>query len=149
MYTLHMTRLGLLIGEVARRAGVSVDTIRYYEKRRLVPVAPRSDGGYRLFTPEAVSRVQFIKEAQEMGLSLDDIKALLTGGGQSECRGMRDLLRKKLTEIDQRAKALAEFRNKLARHLRTCEDELAENGAAAKCPVIVEITRSNRARSQR
>jgi DNA-binding transcriptional MerR regulator len=69
------------IGEVAERAGVSIDTVRYYERRRLLPCAPRTQGGFRVFTGDAVERVCFIKQAQELGFSLDEISTLLTTGG--------------------------------------------------------------------
>src|SRR5215813_2668107 len=65
-----MKSSALRIGEVAERAGVSIDTVRYYEKRRLLPTAPRTEGGFRLFTAETVERVQFIKQAQDLGFSL-------------------------------------------------------------------------------
>ena len=85
-------------------------------------------------------RVRFIKQAQEMGFSLDEVRALLTGGGAGECRQMRDLLQSKLQEISQRMKGLRAFTRTLSRHLRACEDELARRGTAAKCPVVVEIS---------
>ena len=65
---------GLRIGEVARRAGVSIDTLRYYEKVRLLPRTSRSSGGFRLFAPEHIEKVRFIKQAQELGFSLDEIR---------------------------------------------------------------------------
>lgn len=140
MYTLPMTRSALRIGQVAQRAGVSVDTIRYYERRNLLPRAPRSEGGFRLFAIDAIERVRFIKQAQEMGFSLDEIRALFTGGGAGECRHIRDLLQAKLQEIHQRMKALRAFTRTLSGHLRACEDELERRGAAAKCPVVAEIS---------
>jgi DNA-binding transcriptional MerR regulator len=118
---------------------VSVCTIRYYEKRKLLPVSPRSEGGFRLFAVETIERVRFIKQAQEMGFSLDEIKTLLTGGGVGACGQMRDLLQAKLLEIRERMKGLRAFERTLSSHLRACEKELARHGAAAKCPVIVEI----------
>lgn len=139
MYTPSMTRLGLRIGEVAERAGVSVDTIRYYERRSLLPRAPRSQGGFRVFALDAIERLRFIKQAQEMGFSLDEIRMLLIGGGAGECRQMRDLLQSKMQEINQRMKALRVFSRTLTRHLRACEDELARHGAAARCPVVAKI----------
>jgi len=136
-----MARSELRIGEVAARAGVSVDTVRYYEKRRLLPRAPRTGGGFRLFAAETVERVQFIKQAQDIGLSLGEIGQLLaTGGGADECRGMRDLLRSKLAELDGRIERMREFRRTLGRHLAACEEELQTHGQAASCPVVVEIT---------
>ena len=130
---------GLRIGEVAGRAGVSVDTVRYYEKLKLLPRAGRSHGGFRLFTEDTIDRVQFIRQAKEIGLSLNDIKDLLTGGS-GECLRMRDLLRAKLADVDERIKAMRQFRRTLAYHLSACEEELAGRGEAAKCPVIVEIS---------
>lgn len=142
MYTSSMTRLGLRIGEVAERAGVSVDTIRYYERRSLLPRAPRSEGGFRLFELDAIERLRFIKQAQEMGFSLDEITMLINGGGAGECRQMRDLLQNKMQEINQRMKALRVFSRTLSGHLRACEDELSRRGAAARCPVVAEIGRA-------
>lgn len=136
----------LRIGEVAARASVSVDTVRYYEKRRLLPRAPRTEGGFRLFAPETVGRVQFIKQAQDIGLSLEEIGRLLTtGGGADECQSMRDLLRAKLKEIDERVELMRKFRQTLARHLSACEKELLAHGEAASCPVVVEITHTGHA----
>src|SRR4051794_31196805 len=106
-----MSQSELRIGELAARSGVSVDTVRYYERQRLLPSAARTGGGFRLFKPEAVERIRFIKHAQEIGLSLDEIKELMTvGGGAGECRRVRDLLRVKLAELDERIKAMRNFR---------------------------------------
>ncbi len=83
-----MSSRAIRIGEVAARSGVSIDTVRYYERRRLLPAAPRTEGDFRLFAPETVERVQFIKQAQELGFSLDEIVQLLATGGAlsaSEC----------------------------------------------------------------
>src|SRR5215213_9083058 len=131
-----MSQSELRIGELASRSGVSVDTVRYYERRRLLPGAARTTGGFRLFKPEAVERIRFIKHAQEIGLSLDEIKGLLTaGGGDAECRRVSDLLRVKLAELDERIRAMRKFRRTLAEHLEECEHELSEKGRAAQCPV--------------
>ena len=132
----------LRIGEVAARSGVSIDTVRYYERRHLLPPAPRTEGGFRLFTAETVTRVQFIKQAQELGLSLDEIKEILMTGGAKECRRVRDLLRAKLKEVDERIRLMEEFRQTLSNHLSACERTLKEEGNAAECPVMVNITRT-------
>src|SRR6476646_5576183 len=105
----------LQIGEVAKRAGVSIDTLRYYEKLKLLHRPARTSGGFRLFAPENVERVRFIRQAQELGFSLHEIKGLLTTGGAEECRKVRDLLRRKLTELDDRLKAMKGFRRVLAK----------------------------------
>jgi DNA-binding transcriptional MerR regulator len=105
------------IGELAKRAGVSVDAVRYYERLKLLPRARRTSGGFRLFGPESIERVQFIKQAQELGLTLDEIKGLLTTGGAEECRSVRDLLSNKIGELDGKMSAMKDFRRTLARHV--------------------------------
>ena len=127
---------GLRIGEVAKRAGVSIDTLRYYEKVRLLPRASRSAGGFRLFAPEHVKRVVFIKQAQELGFSLAEIRGLLASGGAEECMKVRDLLRRKLSEMDEQLKSIRAFRQVLARHLSACEAELRKHDDSACCPVL-------------
>jgi DNA-binding transcriptional MerR regulator len=137
-----VARSALGIGALANSAGVSIDTVRYYERKGLLSRAERTSGGFRRFSPEAVERIHFIKQAQEIGLSLDEIKDLLTvSGGASECRRVSELLRSKLAELDERIKAMKSFRGALARHLDACEHELAEKGRAARCPVV-SITRT-------
>ena len=124
------------IGEVATRSGVSVDAVRYYERLKLLPQARRTSGNFRLFSPEAIERVQFIKQAKELGLTLDEIKDLLATGGADECRRVRDLLHKKIDDLDGKMKAMRDFRRTLARHLLECERELEAHGDAACCPVV-------------
>ena len=134
----------LQIGEVAIKSGVSVDTVRYYERRGLIKRPVRSSGGFRLFAPETVEHIKFIKQAQELGFSLDEISQLITNGdGINECRRVRDLLRVKLDEIDERMKKLREFRQTLQENLNECEREINEHGQEAHCPVIVNIERSS------
>ncbi len=124
------------IGEVAMRSGVSVDALRYYERVKLLPRAKRSSGGFRLFGLDAIERVQFIKQAQELGLTLDEIKGLLATGGAEECRRVRNLLSKKIGELDGKMSAMKVFRRTLARHLAACERELGTHGDSACCPVV-------------
>ena len=138
----------LQIGEVAALASVSIDAVRYYEKRKLLNRAPRSTGNFRLFTPEAVERIQFIKQAQDMGLSLDEIKELLASdGGALQCQRVRDLLKEKITELEMQMKKLREFKHTLSQHLAACEKELKQHGADAICPVIVKMTHSRKRKS--
>jgi DNA-binding transcriptional MerR regulator len=126
----------LRIGEVARRSGLSIDTLRYSERMRLTPRTRRSSGGFRLFTPEHVLRVRFIRQVQDLGFSLEEIKGLLATGGAEECRKVRDLLQRKLTELDDRLKAMKSFRRALARHLSESEAELQQHGESACRPVV-------------
>ena len=145
-----MSQSEFRIGEVAAQAGVSVDTVRYYERRRLLPRASRTRSGFRVFTSGTVERIRFIKQAQDIGLSLDEIGELLaTEGSASECRRVRDLLRTKLTEFDERLKALRTFRRTLTHYLAECEDALENQGEAAKCPVMVEIAHSDKQKDKK
>lgn len=124
------------IGEVAACAGVSVDTVRYYERLKLLPRAKRTSGNFRVFGAESIERVQFIKQAQELGLTLKEIKGLLATGGAEECRKVHDLLSAKLHELDERLASIKKFRLVLTRHLAECERELHEHGKDACCPVV-------------
>jgi DNA-binding transcriptional MerR regulator len=71
-----MTKGALSIGEVAARAGVGIDTVRYYERRGVVPPAERRSSGYRAFRPQTVERIVFVKELQALGFSLDELDQL-------------------------------------------------------------------------
>lgn len=136
-----MAQSELRIGELAARTGVSIDTVRFYERKRLLPRAARTGGGFRLFNAETIERIRFIKQAQDIGLSLDEIGQLLqTGGGASECQSVRDLLSAKLAELDERIRMMRDFRRTLVNHLAACENELKSHGQKAECPVMVNIT---------
>jgi DNA-binding transcriptional MerR regulator len=124
------------IGEVAARAEVSVDAVRYYERLKLLPRARRSSGGFRLFDETVIDRLLFIKQAQELGFTLEEIKGLLATGGAEECSKVHDLLSEKLQELDTRLQSMKKFRQVLARHLGDCERELREHGRDACCPVV-------------
>lgn len=127
------------IGEVAERCNVSIDTVRYYERRKLIPDAPRTAGGYRLFGPEAIERITFIKQAQDLGFTLDEISTLLSADGTSDCRHVHDLLDAKLADLDARLKAMQTFRRKLKHYLEECEAELQRHPDSVSCPVAIEI----------
>ena len=133
------------IGEVAERCNVSIDTVRYYERRKLLPEAPRTAGGYRLFGPEAIERIFFIKQAQDLGFTLEEVSTLLSADGTSDCRHVHDLLDAKLADLDARLKAMQTFRRKLKHYLDECEVELKAHPHSEECPVIDEIAHSSRA----
>jgi MerR family mercuric resistance operon transcriptional regulator len=139
-----MSKSVLQIGELALASGVSIDTVRYYEKRKLIHSISRTSGGYRLFDSHTVERIKFIKQAQEFGFSLDEIKSLLTSGGAEECQKMRDLLEQKLSEVDEQIRKMKVFRKTLSNHLAACETELSEKGINAACPAFIEIERGKK-----
>jgi DNA-binding transcriptional MerR regulator len=135
------------IGEIAQQTGVSVETLRYYEKRRLLNAPPRTQGGFRLYSDEAVQQVKFIKQAQSLGLTLDDVQQLVTGRQRqshlASCRRVRDLLTRRIEDLDARIKELREFRRTLHEHLVACEHALAA-AAGPACPTIEALDRSKR-----
>lgn len=135
-----MEQSALQIGEVSNRAGVSIDTVRYYERLKLLPPAARSTGGFRIFTSEAIERIKFIKHAQDMGFTLDEIKQLFSvGEGESQCRAVHAFLLEKLSELETKIEQMRSFRKVLNRHLAECEKELEARGKEAACPVLVTI----------
>ncbi|MBI4264672.1 MAG: heavy metal-responsive transcriptional regulator [Acidobacteria bacterium] len=140
------------IGEVAARSGVTPDTVRYYERLRLLPQAPRTSGGFRRYTSAALERLRFIKQAQALGLTLQEIRDLVTyqdRGGLTRCRQVRDLLRAKLDELHARMTELEAFRATLSGFLEGCERTLADgrpprSRPEPECPVIETLTTKER-----
>lgn len=133
----------LQIGELARRSGVSVDTVRYYEKLELLPQANRSSGGFRIFSEEVAERIRFIKDAQEMGFSLQEIKQLfLIDEGKNQCLAVKELLLSKLSELEVKMEQMKSFKTTLKNHLVKCEKELRSHGDESACPVLIPIERS-------
>lgn len=138
-----MEQTALRIGEVAVRSEVSIDSVRYYEKRKLLPRASRSGNGYRLFPADTVERIKFIKQAQEMGFSLMEIRQLFSTDDEiNQCRSVHDFLLRKLCELDGRIRQMKNFRTILNRHLHACEKELKAGGENTVCPVMIMIEKS-------
>ena len=107
------------IGELAHRAGTSPDTLRYYERVGLLPRPPRTPAGYRLYDASVAERVAFIKKAQALGLSLDDIRAVLrvAARGTAPCAHVRAALQRRLRDVDARIGELQSLRATLRRAL--------------------------------
>ena len=130
------------IGELAEKAGVSADTLRYYERAGLIAPPPRSAGGFRLYSNDDIDRLTFIRRAQAVGFSLSEIRDLLdpdvTGGGR--CRQVRDLLTARLHQVDARLGELQAFRRSLVAARRRCDKALLEGPQPACCPVVEEGT---------
>ncbi len=110
----------LTIGELAEQAGVTPDTLRYYERLRLVPAPPRSNGGYRLYDADVAERVAFIRKAQRLGLSLADVREVLriADAGTPPCEHVRAALGRRLREVEVRIAELESLRGTLTRALR-------------------------------
>lgn len=135
----------LRIGEVARRTGVSVEALRYYDREGLVPSA-RTLRGARLFPQEALARIAFLKQAQAAGLTLRDIKQLMgldRGRSRSACQRMRRVLAERLREVDARLKETQVFRTALEAHLEACDGALEQRSDPA-CPSLNALVGAGR-----
>ena len=129
------------IGDIARRAGITVAAVRYYERRGLLPTAPRTSTGNRRYPPETVERIRFVKQAQTNGLTLAEIReliALKNQGGAKRCRQVQKLLAAKIAQIDDQRAQLEEFRRTLQGLLDQCAESL-RTAPDPDCPVIAKI----------
>jgi MerR family transcriptional regulator, copper efflux regulator len=114
----------LKIGEVAKRTGIGVETLRFYERSGLLaPPRARTEGGYRLYDAEALSTLEFIKRAQTLGFSLEEIKRIIAESrtGRKPCAEVRTLLRQRLAELDEQMRLLQQYRLELAQTLQEWE----------------------------
>lgn len=121
------------IGKLARAAHVKVDTVRYYERIGLLPAPVRSESGYRLYGPPELRQLRFIRGAQALGFSLDEIGALLevvnTDGDRAH---VRSLAVARLTDLDRELAVLLARRDRLQALVQAC----AGHGSVAECPII-------------
>jgi MerR family Zn(II)-responsive transcriptional regulator of zntA len=126
----YMTR-----GELARSGQVNPETIRYYERSGLLPLPERSEAGYRLFAPAAAQRIRFIKRAQAVGFSLDEIRALLDlkYGDEATCGDVRGMVDAKISDIDQKIAALQAMRDELTVLFDDCP---GGSVPTEECPIL-------------
>lgn len=113
-------------------------TLRYYERRGLLPEPARSPSGYRAYGPQAVLIVRFIKRAQDLGFALQDVESLLelAQGGPAGCEATLDLATGKIADLDARIADLQGMRAALARLVDTCEQQRGRR----ECPILTEIS---------
>ncbi|MDX2019041.1 MAG: MerR family DNA-binding protein [Deltaproteobacteria bacterium] len=127
----------LTIGELARAAGVGVETVRFYERRRLLAVPPRRRSGYRLYPEDAVARVRFIRSAKDLGFTLSEIAELLelrvTPG--RTCADVRTLARAKIAAVEAKLAELAQIKGALETLVKSCQGR----GPSADCPLLDAI----------
>ena len=111
------------IGSLARRAGVGVETIRFYEREGLIEQLPKPNGGgFRVCSYEAVQRIRFIRQAQELGFSLRETSELLAlrATASGDCADVRDRARTKLNEVHRKIKQLGRIKAALDRLIEAC-----------------------------
>ena len=140
------------IGELATRSGLTADALRYYERLGLLPSPRRTAGGFRVYTAGVLERLRFIKQAQTLGLTLEEIRRMVSHqdqGGVRRCRQVRDLLQSKLADLESRLVEMHQFRDTLVNHLEACNRVLARPSTSDRssepcCPVIETLTAKRR-----
>ncbi len=128
----------LRIGQLARLAKVNVQTLRFYERKRLLPAPPRRLSGYREYPPETTEVVRFIKRGQELGFTLREIKELLAlrEVPRARCSDVMALAQHKIDEIDGKINDLRAIRTALAKLLKECPG----TAPVTRCPIIESLT---------
>ena len=123
--------------QVATEAGVNVQTLRYYERRGLLPEPERSDSGYRSYDTHAVRTVRFIKGAQQLGFSLEQIDTLLAlaAGGPRNCDAAKALATQKIGDLEAKIARLSVMRDSLRQLVATCDRSPDERD----CPLLETI----------
>jgi len=132
---------GLLIGEVARRTGASRKALRLYEAARIVTPAGRTATGYRLYGADAVPVVAFVRRAQRLGLTLDEIREIVAirRSGRAPCDRVRQVVQRKLEDVERRLADLARVRDDLRGLLDGWRRAGGGAAGAAVCPHIERI----------
>ena len=127
----------LTIGRAAKQADVTIDTIRFYERRGLLPMPQRTANGYRLYPPETVSRLHFIRRAKGLGFTLDEIRALLklqdVGGAKADVKALTE---HKLEQIEIKITDLQLMRDAL----RKLNTQCSGTGSVSSCPIIETLS---------
>lgn len=122
----------LTIGILAKRSGVNVETVRYYQRRGLLQEPSKPAGGYRQYSLETVKRVRSIKRAQTLGFTLEEIGGLLELDERKACLETREVAAQKLTLIEEKISDLSRIKKALSRLVRAC----GVSSAGEPCPII-------------
>lgn len=122
------------IGQIAKHAGVTVETIRFYETQALIPVPRRSASGYRLYTAETIRRVRFIQHGKELGFTLKDIHALLTLRNEpnATCADVKAKALQKIADVEKKIGDLTRIRRALTALVEQCDAQ----ATMSECPIL-------------
>jgi MerR family mercuric resistance operon transcriptional regulator len=129
----HVSGKGLQRAELARRTGCNLETIRYYEKIRVMPDPPRTAAGYRIYDESQISRLRFILRARELGFAIEEIRGLLdlVDGGKQTCAEVKERTERHLAEVRAKIADLKRIERVLADAAAQCSGE-----AVPECPVL-------------
>ena len=131
------------IGEFAKRAGVGVETVRFYERQGLLKEPPRRTSGHREYSATEVTRLAFIRRAKELGFSLAEIKELLSlrADRKAQCGQVRKRTEAKLADIDEKIRTLRRMRRALTKLNAACD---REEVPTSECPILDALDREDR-----
>ncbi len=127
------------IGQLAKAAEVPTTTVRYYERAGLLAAPERSASGYRVYDERSVERLRFIRAAQGVGFSLNDIRELLALDSKSSCKSVQRLLEHRIGELDRKLAEMKFVRTTLGKALNRCRK------SRRGCPVLVDLRKRSRA----
>jgi len=129
------------IGELAQRAEVGIDTVRYYERQGLLPPPERLPSGYRRYGQSDVARLRFVRRAKALGFTLVGIRELLALSGRREddMRGLKAAASEKLADVEARVDELTRIRDGLRTLLASCPG----HGPLERCPILNALVEDN------
>lgn len=132
----------LTIGQIARDAGVSVETVRFYERQGLLTPPERTPSGYRQYEEDAVWRLRFIRRAKEVGFTLKEVKELLSLrlDAATTCEDVRSRAEAKIAHIDDKIHTLHRMRERLVKLTEAC----ARRSTTGRCPILEALDAGER-----
>lgn len=136
------------IGQMSKQTGISIDAIRFYERNGLVAAPSRTEGGFRMYSSDDLSALQFVRNLQTLGFSLNEVRefvALRTNDLRA-CSAVRKMLDHKLRDIHAKRIALSRLENELKNALTKCDAQLTRQGRKknGRCPVLIVFGKSTR-----
>ena len=126
--------MAFTIGEVAKRSGIGIETVRFYERKGLIAEPPRTDSGYRQYPKEVVGRIQFIKRAKELGFALKEISGLLSlrVDPNTTCADVRKQTECKIADVEEKIRVLQTIKTALDKLAASCSGR----GPTSECPIL-------------
>jgi DNA-binding transcriptional MerR regulator len=138
---MNADRVTLSPSDVARRVGVSTDTLRHYERKGLLPAPVRTPSGYRRYPPQTITRVQLIQRALVIGFSLDELARVLRerDRGSPPCKAVRDLVKQRLADLEDRLQQLSALRTELRHLVADWDHRIATTGAGKPAHLLESL----------
>ena len=139
------------IGELAQQAGVSVQTVRFYERRQLLPEPVRKESGYREYGENELKQLRFIRQAKSLGFALDEIREIIRSRGRGECpcNDVISMAERHLHDVSDQIDKLQKFKEELSRAVRACKKAGKQTLSASAICTLIERTMENRVKTRR